>query len=108
MMNIRNVIETQLTHEVKAGSPVSGNANFALFMSLFTQPGPSIQNQEDTLSRQEPHAVTRPIQFSGGIEANPTANLALLKALSHEPLAQGNLAAYDAVAAVDNLISTQA
>ncbi|MBJ7549825.1 hypothetical protein JHD44_03970 [Marinomonas ostreistagni] len=107
-MNIRNVIETQLTHEVKAGSPVSGNANFALFMSLFTQPGPSIQNQEDTLSRHEPHAVTRPIQFSGGIEANPTANLALLKALSHEPLAQGNLAAYDAVAAVDNLISTQA
>ncbi|CUB05126.1 hypothetical protein [Marinomonas fungiae] len=107
-MNIRDVLETQLTHEVKAGSRVSGNANFALFMSLFTQPGPSLRNAEDTLSVHEPHAVTRPIQFSGGIGANPTANLALLKALSQEPLAQGNIAAYDAVAAVDNLISTHA
>lgn len=107
-MNIRDVLETQLTHEVKAGGRVSGNANFALFMSLFTQPGPSLRNAEDSLSVHEPHAVTRPIQFSGGIGANPTANLALLKALSQEPLAQGNIAAYDAVAAVDNLISTHA
>lgn len=107
-MNIRDVLETQLTHEVKAGGRVSGNANFALFMSLFTQPGPSLRTAEDTLSLHEPHAVTRPIQFSGGINSNPTANLALLKALSQEPLAQGNVAAYDAVAAVDNLISTHA
>lgn len=107
-MNIRDVLETQLTHEVKSGSRVSGNANFALFMSLFSQPGPSIRNDVDTLNQHQPHAVTRPIQFSSTIGTNPTANLALLKALSHEPLAQGNAAAYNAVEAFDNLISTQA
>ncbi|MBM6551484.1 hypothetical protein [Marinomonas ostreistagni] len=107
-MNIRDVLETQLTHEVKAGNRVSGNANFALFMSLFSQPGPSLRNDVDTLNQHEPHAVTRPIQFSASIGSNPSANIALLKALSHEPLASGAMAAYNAVEAVDNLLSTQA
>ncbi|WP_425641656.1 hypothetical protein ACPUEK_17640 [Marinomonas gallaica] len=107
-MNIRDVLETQLTHEVKAGARVSGNANFALFMSLFSQPGPSLRNAEDTLNQHQPHAVNRPIQFSAGIGSNPTANIALLKALSHEPLAQGAASAYNAVDAVDNLLTAQA
>lgn len=107
-MNIRDVLETQLTHEVKAGAKVSGNANFALFMSLFTQPGPSVRTEEDTLNQHQPHAVTRPIQFSAGISENPSANIALLKALSQEPLASGPASPYNAVEAVENLISTQA
>lgn len=108
VMNIRDVLETQLTHEVKPGNRVSGNANFALFMSLFTQPGPSLRTEADTLNQHEPHAVTRPIQFSGNIGNNPSANIALLKALSQEPLARGPATAYNAVEAVDNLISTHA
>lgn len=107
-MNIRDVLETQLTHEVRKGEKVSGSANFALFMSLFTQPGPSLRDQADTLNQHQPHAVTRPIQFSGQISANPGANIALLKALSQEPLAEGPAAQYNAVEALDNLISTQA
>ncbi|MFD1382005.1 hypothetical protein ACFQ45_01415 [Rhodanobacter aciditrophus] len=107
-MNIRDVLETQLTSEVRPGGKVSGSANFALFMSLFTQPGPSLREQADTLNQHQPHAVTRPIQFSSQISANPGANIALLKALSQEPLAEGPAAAYDAVEALDNLISTRA
>lgn len=103
-MNIRDVVESQLTHEVKPGTKVSGSANFALFMSLFTQPGPSLRTAPDTLNQHEPHAVTRPIQFSQSMQGDPTASIALLKALSHEPLATGASAAYDAVAALDNLL----
>lgn len=107
-MNIRDVLETQLTHEVKPGNRVSGSANFALFMSLFSQPGPSLRSDVDTLNQHEPHAVNRPIQFSGSIGTNPEANIALLKALSQEPLANGRGAEYNAIDAVDNLISTRA
>lgn len=107
-MSIREVLETQLTHEVRPGAKVSGNANFALFMSLFTQPGPSLRQDIDTLNQHQPHAVTRPIQFSGQIGSNPSANIALLKALSQEPLAEGPATPYDAVSAVDNLLIAQA
>ncbi|WP_067014456.1 hypothetical protein [Marinomonas spartinae] len=104
-MNIRSIVETQLTQSSYEGSPVSGSANFALFMSLFNQPGPSIIDTNDTLNRHEPHAVIRPIQFSHSIMENPEANIAMLKSLSEEPLAQGPAYQYNAVEALENQLS---
>ncbi|TYL47102.1 hypothetical protein [Marinomonas sp. IMCC 4694] len=96
-MNIREIVETQVTQGSKAGQSVTGNAHFALLMSLFNQPGPSLQDTPDTLNFHKPHAITRPMQFSHSISHNPIANLALLKALSQEPLSDGPAYQYDAV-----------
>ncbi|BDX03780.1 hypothetical protein MACH16_25280 [Marinomonas pontica] len=104
-MNIREIVETQITQSSKAGSPVSGNAHFALLMSLFNQPGPSIMDAPDTLSQHPPHAVTRPMQFSHHIGENPIANIALLKALSAEPLAEGPAYQYDPVESLERQIN---
>ncbi|MCB5161042.1 hypothetical protein [Marinomonas algarum] len=108
MMNIRDVVETQVTQSSQAGQPVSGNAHFALLMSLFNQPGPSIIDTPDTLSAHQPHAITRPIQFSHSISENPSANIALLKALSLEPLAEGRSTPYDAVENLEQQIHFRA
>ncbi|TDO98213.1 hypothetical protein [Marinomonas balearica] len=107
-MNVREIVESQLTQRTQPGRQVSGSADFALFMSLFSQPGPSVQGTADPLNQHEPHAVTRPIQFTQSISSNPTANIALLKALSQEPLAVGGTSPYDAVEAVDNLLIAKA
>lgn len=107
-MNIRGIVETQLTQESRAGKPVSGDAQFALFMSLFSQPGPAIIDQQDELNQHQPHAITRPAYFSQGISSNPEANIALLKALSAEPLAQGEAYQYDAIANLENQLSMRA
>ncbi|MBD5769698.1 hypothetical protein [Marinomonas colpomeniae] len=96
-MNIREIVETQVTQSSQAGQPVSGNAHFALMMSLFSQPGPSLLNTPDTLNEHQPHAITRPMQFSNDIGSNPIANIALLKSLSQEPLANGPVYKYDAI-----------
>jgi hypothetical protein len=106
-MNIREIVETQLTQSSKAGRPVSGNAHFALLMSLFNQPGPSVINTPDELSFHQPHAITRPIQFSHSIGENPIANIALLKALSFEPLAEGPAYQYDAIESLEQQINTR-
>lgn len=103
-MNIREIVETQVTQNSKAGSPVSGNAHFALMMSLFSQPGPSLLDTVDTLNLHHPHALTRPMQFSQRIGSNPIANLALLKALSQEPLAAGEAYQYDLVESLEQQI----
>jgi len=106
-MNIRDIVETQVTQGSRAGQPVSGNAHFALLMSLFHQPGPSIIDTPDELSHHQPHAITRPMHFSHGISGNPVANIALLKALSHEPLAEGAAYRYDAVDSLEQQINTR-
>jgi hypothetical protein len=106
-MNIREIVETQITQNSKAGNPVSGNAHFALMMSLFSQPGPSLVNTADTLNAHQPHALTRPIQFSQRIGGNPMANLALLKALSLEPLANGAAYQYDAVESLEQQMNVR-
>ena len=106
-MNIREIVETQVTQSSKAGQPVSGSAHFALLMSLFNQPGPSIIDSPDELSFHQPHALTRPMQFSQGIGENPIANIALLKALSLEPLARGPAYKYDVVESLEKQISTR-
>ncbi|MEP0071188.1 MAG: hypothetical protein ABJE79_00685 [Marinomonas sp.] len=106
-MNIREIVETQVTQNSKAGSPVSGNAHFALMMSLFSQPGPSLLNTADSLNAHQPHALTRPMQFSHRIGSNPVANLALLKALSQEPLASGEAFQYDLVESLEQQIHTR-
>lgn len=106
-MNIREIVETQVTQNSKAGNPVSGNAHFALMMSLFSQPGPSLLNTVDALNTHQPHALTRPIQFSHRIGDNPVANLALLKALSLEPLADGPAYQHDAVESLEQQINTR-
>ena len=107
-MNIRDVVQTQFTQSTTAGKPVSGNAQFALLMSLFSQPGPAIIDMPDTRVQHEPHALIRPIQFSNSIVENPTANIALLKALNEEPLAQGMPFHYNAVEALESQISIHA
>ncbi|NVK73338.1 hypothetical protein C0J08_04300 [Marinomonas sp. CT5] len=104
-MNIREIVETQLTQASKEGKPVSGSANFALLMSLFNQPGPSIMDTPDELNFHQSHAITRPMQFSHEIGANPVANIALLKALSFEPLANGPAHEYDAVENLEQQIN---
>jgi len=104
-MSIREIVETQVTQSSKAGKPVSGSAHFALLMSLFNQPGPSILDSPDELSFHQPHAITRPMQFSHGISKNPVANIALLKALSFEPLAPGPAYQYDAVESLEQQIN---
>lgn len=104
-MNIRDVAEVQITQATQKGKSVSGNAQFALMMSLFSQPGPSIQNTPDTLTHQEVHAVNRPISFSHNISVNPGANIALLKALGEEPLATGIGLEYDPVKSIDSLLA---
>lgn len=104
-MNIRDIVETQVTQSSQAGKAVSGNAHFALLMSLFSQPGPAIIDTQDTLSVHQPHAITRPMQFSHSISDNPVANIALLKALSLEPLAEGPAYQYDAVENLEQQIS---
>lgn len=96
-MSIREIVETQVTQSSSAGKPVSGNAHFALMMSLFSQPGPSFIDAPDTLNEHKPHAITRAVQFSHEIGENPVANIALLKALSLEPLAEGPASPYDAI-----------
>ncbi|WP_111638121.1 hypothetical protein [Marinomonas shanghaiensis] len=105
-MNIREIVETQVTQSSRAGQAVSGNANFALLMSLFNQPGPSLMDTPDQLSQHQPHAITRPIQFSHSIGENPLANIALLKALSFEPLAEGPAYQYDAVESLERQLNT--
>ena len=104
-MNIRDVVESQITYGTRKGSQVSGSAQFALLMSLFSQPGPSLQGATDNLNRHEPHPVNRPIRFSHTITDNPSANIALLKALGEEPLSSGYSPPYDAIASVDNLLA---
>ena len=96
-MNIREIVETQITQNSRAGNPVSGNAHFALMMSLYSQPGPSLLDTVDKLNAHQAHSITRSIQFSQRIGENPTANLALLKALSLEPLAEGEAYEYDII-----------
>ncbi|WP_191601064.1 hypothetical protein [Marinomonas algicola] len=103
-MDIRNIVETQITHSTQKGKAVSGNPQFALLMSLFSQPGPTLQNTPDNLSHHEVHAINRPIRFSHTITSNPSANIALLKALGEEPLAQGLSEAYDAVKSIESLL----
>jgi len=105
-MNIINIVETQITQQSRAGSSVSNSAQFALLMSLFTQPGPSIFNDEDSLNQHSYHAVNRPISFKQTIHSNPEANIALLKALGSEPLIEANSAPYDALTSVNNLIAS--
>lgn len=104
-MNIREVVETQITQRAHRGNTVSGSADFALLMSLFSQPGPSLQNSEDTLNQHRAHAVNRPIHFSQNIGGNPSANIALLKALGEEPLADAPSPSYDPLNSVEQLIS---
>ena len=106
-MNIREIVETQVTQSYNEGSPVSGNAHFALMMSLFSQPGPSLMDSPDTLNAHQPHAITRSMQFSNNIGENPVANIALLKALSLEPLAEGTAYQYDAVESLEEQINTR-
>jgi hypothetical protein len=106
-MNIREIVETQVTQSYNEGSPVSGNAHFALMMSLFSQPGPSLIDAPDTLNAHKPHAITRSMQFSNNIGENPVANIALLKALSLEPLAEGPAYQYDAVESLEKQINTR-
>jgi len=106
-MNIREIVETQVTQSSKAGNPVSGNAHFALMMSLFSQPGPSLIAAPDTLNEHKPHALTRSMQFSHNIGENPVANIALLKALSLEPLAEGPAYQYDVVESVEKQINSR-
>ena len=103
-MNIREIVETQVTQSYNEGSPVSGNAHFALMMSLFSQPGPSLIDAPDALNAHKPHAITRSMQFSNNIGENPVANIALLKALSLEPLAEGPAYQYDVVESVEKQI----
>lgn len=105
-MNIINIVESQITQQSRAGSSVSNNAQFALLMSLFTQPGPSIYNAEDTLNQHSYHAVNRPISFKQAINANPEANIALLKALDSEPLVEASSSPYDALESIHNLIAS--
>lgn len=106
-MNIREIIETQVTQSYNAGKPVSGNAHFALMMSLFSQPGPSLINYPDTLNAHQPHALTRSMQFSHEIGENTVANIALAKALSMEPLAEGPAYQYDVVESVEKQINAR-
>ncbi|MCZ2721146.1 hypothetical protein O1D97_05645 [Marinomonas sp. 15G1-11] len=103
-MNIREIVETQITHSTQKGKAVSGNPQFALLMSLFAQPGPALQSAPDTLSQQEVHAVNRPIRFSHHISSNPSANIALLKALGEEPLALGLGEKYDPIKSIESLL----
>lgn len=103
-MNIREIVETQVTQSSQAGQPVSGNAHFALMMSLFSQPGPSLFDEPDTLNEHQPHAVIRPMQFSNEIASNTVANIALLKSLSQEPLASGPAYTYDAIESLEQQI----
>ncbi|MCV2401547.1 hypothetical protein OFY17_01500 [Marinomonas sp. C2222] len=103
-MNIRQIVETQVTQSAKTSPVMSGNANFALMMSLFSQPGPSIVNNQDTLNKHEPHAITRPIQLSQGLSGDPIANIALIKALSNEPLATGQAYQHDIIDTVEQQI----
>ncbi|GAB3480691.1 hypothetical protein [Marinomonas epiphytica] len=106
-MNIRGVVETQLTQRSQPGQPVNGNAQFALFMSLFNQPGPATLEAEDTFVQHEPHAVVRPTQFSHSIANNPTANIALIKALGEEPLASGPAYQLDVIETLEHQINTR-
>ncbi|EAQ66528.1 hypothetical protein MED121_07585 [Marinomonas sp. MED121] len=105
-MNIINIVESQITQRTQPGNSVSHNAQFALLMSLFTQPGPSLYNEEDTLNQHSYHAVNRPISFNQPINDNPQANIALLKALGSEPLMEAGSSPYDAVESVNNLIAS--
>lgn len=104
-MNIREIVESQITQGTRKGSPVSGNAQFALLMSLFSQPGPALIDTSDQLNQHEVHAVNRPIRFSHNITANPGANIALLKALGQEPLAVGTSTPYNPVESVNALLA---
>lgn len=106
-MNIREIVETQVTQSSQAGNPVSGNAHFALMMSLFSQPGPSLMAAPDTLNTHKPHALTRSLQFSNDIGENPIANIALLKALSLEPLIEGPAYQYDVVKSLEEQINNK-
>lgn len=105
-MNIINIVESQITQQTRAGSSVSNNAQFALLMSLFTQPGPAILNDEDNLNQHSYHAVNRPISFNQAIHNNPEANIALLKALGSEPLIEAGSTPYDALESVNKLIAS--
>jgi hypothetical protein len=105
-MNIINIVESQITQQTRAGSSVSNNAQFALLMSLFTQPGPAIYNDNDSLNQHSYHAVNRPISFKQTIHTNPEANIALLKALGSEPLIEESSTPYDALASINSLIAT--
>ncbi|KZN13531.1 hypothetical protein [Marinomonas sp. TW1] len=106
-MSIREIVETQVTQSNLAGKSVSGSPQFALMMSLFSQPGPSLINAKDRLNEHQAHAITRPMHFSQGISHNPVANIALLKALNQEPLAEGTPFEYDLVESLENQIHTQ-
>lgn len=105
-MNIINLVESQITQRTQAGSSVSNNAQFALLMSLFTQPGPALLNDADSLNQHSYHAVNRPISFKQTIHTNPEANIALLKALGSEPLIEANSTPYNALESVNNLIAS--
>ncbi|BFM50809.1 hypothetical protein [Marinomonas sp. THO17] len=106
-MSIREIVETQVTQSSITGQSVSGSPQFALMMSLFSQPGPSLINSKDKLNAHSPHAITRPMQFAHGIASNPEANIALLKALNEEPLADGPSFEYDLVESLENQINTR-
>jgi len=105
-MNIRNIVERQITRHSKEGATVSNSAQFALLMSLFSQPGPSLYSAEDKLNQHVYHALNRPISFSSTISTNPIANIALLKALVDEPLIDDISMPYDAVKSVNRLLTT--
>lgn len=104
-MNIRNIVESEITQHSHEGAVVSNSAQFALLMSLFSQPGPAIYEGEDTLNQHMYHPLSRPIGFSGTITSNPQANIALLKALGEEPLVEDYSTPYDPVKSVNRLLA---
>lgn len=104
-MNIRHIVEQQITQQTREGAVVSNSAQFALLMSLFNQPGPAIYTAEDTLNQHTYHALNRPIGFSSRIDSNPVANIALLKALGDEPLIDDYSSPYDPVKSVNRLLA---
>lgn len=104
-MNIRNIVEREITQQTYEGAAVSGTAQFALLMSLFSQPGPALYENDDTLNQHMYHPITRPIAFSHKIDGNPIANIALLKALGGEPLIEEISTPYDPVKNVNRLLA---
>ncbi|TBR43473.1 hypothetical protein CBF23_004645 [Marinomonas agarivorans] len=104
-MNIRNIVERQITQQTHEGTVVSNTAQFALLMSLFSQPGPALYDTDDMLNQHTYHPIARPIGFANKIDSNPTANIALLKALGAEPLVEDISTPYDAVNSVNRLLA---
>lgn len=104
-MNVRNIVEREITQQTYEGRHVSGSAQFALLMSLFSQPGPALYSTDDKMNQHSYHPITRPIAFSAKIEENPEASIALLKALGGEPLIEKLSTPYDPVQSITRLLT---